>query len=126
MPISPEAARLLRSEDSTLALVAVDSKVGGCVCVSSVSVLKLEVPREMALDEILSLLRGGLSEQTRIVSDDSVPVGRFQARRLVVETPNAPAVPKELVYLLKSGSTLWLVTYHSFAQEFDSQLPIFE
>jgi hypothetical protein len=80
----------------------------------------------MELDQILELLRGGLSAQTRIASDDTVPVGRFQARRLVTETPNAPAAPKELVYLLKSGSTLWLVTYHSFEQEFNSQLPVFE
>jgi len=45
---------------------------------------------------------------------------------LVLEFAISGVVCKEVMYAVKNGNTMWLVTYATGVEEFEERLPVFE
>lgn len=128
-----ELARVVEKNPDAIALYAVDvDRTTGRV--ASVIVSPSIVPESMPLEVFIDLFRKTPIPGMRVVEqkmtripDNSVRGGVSQpAGRLVVETTVRNITVRQLVYVIKRGTTVWSVAYSTGVNEYSQRLPAFE
>jgi hypothetical protein len=125
-PEFEQMAQMLEQSPSAFALWAFDSKVGDTGFLTNVNVVTERVPSDVTLETYLELFTRQLPGQFRVVAQGIVPLDTYEAARYLLEFTLQGVQGEQVMYLIKSGNTMWAVTYSTGAGEFDRRLPIFE
>lgn len=125
-PDYEEIARTMERNRSAFAIWAFDSQVGKSGGLTNVTVVTERVPSTVTLETYLGLVSKKLTKDFRVVEQGVVPLGSYQAGRVVLEANLGDAHIKQIMYIVKSGRTLWVVNLATDADEFDERLPAFE
>jgi len=119
-------ARTMERNRSAFVIWAFDSQIGESGGVTSVTVVSERVPSSVTLETYLGLVRKKLTKDFRVVEEGVVPLASYQAGRVVLEANLGGTRIKQIMYMVKSGSTVWVVNLATGADEFDERSPAFE
>jgi hypothetical protein len=62
----------------------------------------------------------------QVAGRDLLSIGEYPAGRLTIEFAVSGVAGKEVVYVVKDDTTMWVISYATGAEEFDRRLPVFE
>jgi len=119
-------AQQLVQNPSMVVLWVYDLEVGESGGLTNVLVCKQGVFSTMTVDTYLGLVLQSLPAQFQVTEQGTVRLTDHEAGRLILEADLSGVEAKELMYVVKEGTTMWLITYSTGAQEFDQRLPVFE
>jgi hypothetical protein len=119
-------ARTMERNRSAFAIWAFDSQVGESGGLTSVTVVSERVPSSVTLETYLGLVSKKLTKDFRVVEQGVVPLALYHAGRVVLEAKLQGAHVKQMMYIVKGGSTVWVVSLATGADEFDARSPAFE
>ncbi len=119
-------ARTMERNRSAFVIWAFDPQIGESGGVTNVTVVRERVPSSVTLETYLGLVRKKLTKDFRVVEEGVVPLASYQAGRVVLEANLGGARIKQVMYMVKSGSTVWVANLATGADEFDQRSPAFE
>ncbi|MGH7252261.1 MAG: hypothetical protein ACREIE_00540 [Nitrospiraceae bacterium] len=119
-------ARTMERNRSAFVIWAFDPQIGESGGVTNVTVVSERVPSSVTLETYLGLVRKKLTKDFRVVEEGVVPLASYQAGRVVLEANLGGTRIKQVMYMVKSGSTVWVVNLATGADEFDQRSPAFE
>jgi hypothetical protein len=125
-PDFEQIAQMIEQNPDIYALWATDSEVGSSGFLTNVNIIPEQVISTMSIDTYLDAAEQQFPPQFQVVERDNVSVGKYDAGRLVVEFNLTGVVGKELLYAIKDGNTMWIITFATGLEEFDDRLPEFE
>lgn len=125
-PDFEEYAQLIEENPSMFVLWVFDYEVGVSGGLTNVSVAKQKVLSTMTIDTYLDLLSEQLPAPFQVVERGMVTLTDHEAGRLVVKADISGEAVKELMYMIKEGTTMWFITFSTGAEEFARRLPVFE
>lgn len=125
-PSYEQAAQTLEQNRSAFLFWAFDSKVGDSGFLTNVSVVTEQIPSAMSIDTYLDAAIKQFPSDFRAVERGLVTIGGYETGRIVLEASLGGRQIKEVMYVIKGESTIWVVTYATSAEEFDKRLPVFE
>lgn len=142
-PQYAELARLVERNPDTIALYAVDvsptrlSQVAAKQPpkIASVVVGPSTVPETMTLEVFVDLMGKASIPGLRVIEykmtripDNSIKGGKASqpAGRIVAEIKVGEVLVRQLIYVVKRGTTIWTIAYSTAAEEFRGRLPVFE
>ncbi|MFO8102399.1 MAG: hypothetical protein R6U37_09605 [Dehalococcoidia bacterium] len=126
-PDFEQMAQVIEQNPSMYVIWAFDSEAGGTGFLTNAAVTQETVSAstiDAYLDDVLNHLP--LHLYFKVLERDMVTLGGSKAGRLVLEFANYGVAGKEVVYALKDGSTMWVLTFATGAAEFEERLPVFE
>lgn len=132
--VSPEAEaglEKIKQNPSVFALIAFDPQISSTKFLTNINIRQVQAPPGLTIEEALEALNKELtnpSNQTSYsVLDSKVEsVKSYKAARILGEPKNTPIPLRQLIYTIKDGDRLWLVTYSTPANEYEQRLPGFE
>jgi len=119
-------ARTMERNRSAFAIWAFDSQIGESGGLTNVTVVSERVPSAVTVETYLGLVRKKLTKDFRVVEQGMVSLALYQAGRVVLEADLGRAHIKQIMYVVKNGSTVWVVNFATGADEFDARSPAFE
>jgi hypothetical protein len=119
-------AHAMERNRSAFAIWAFDSQIGESGGLTSVTVVTERVPSSVTLESYLGLVSKKLTKDFRVVEQGMVPLDRYQAGRVVLEAQLQGTHVRQIMYIVKNGSTIWVVNLATGADEFDVRSPAFE
>ena len=119
-------ARTMERNRSAFAIWAFDSQIGESGGLTNVTVVSERVPSAVTVETYLGLVRKKLTKDFRVVEQGMVSLALYQAGRVVLEADLGRARIKQIMYVVKNGSTVWVVNFATGADEFDARSPAFE
>ena len=119
-------ARTMERNRSAFAIWAFDSQIGESGGLTNVTVVSERVPSAVTVETYLGLVRKKLTKDFRVVDQGMVSLALYQAGRVVLEADLGRAHIKQIMYVVKNGSTVWVVNFATGADEFDARSPAFE
>jgi hypothetical protein len=125
-PDFEKVAQVIERNPSAFAIFAVDSEVGDSGTFTNMNVVGERVPSAVRTSTYLDILAKKLPRQYRVVERGIVQLDHHEAGRLVLEIEIQGMHIKNVMYAIRSGSTVWALTYGTGAEEFDQRLPVFE
>jgi hypothetical protein len=90
------------------------------------NVVKEQVLSAITIETYMDAVTQQLPSSFKIVNRTNVQLTHHAAGQLLVEAEINNIQFKEVVYVVKVGSTMWAVTYATGKNEFDARLPDFE
>lgn len=129
-----QIASLVERHPNTFLLIAVDPKPDVTGGVTNVVVSAVKVPETVTVDAYLDAAVKTLPAPIRTIERKTVQVGQNPAGRLVTEASlpstaqaNAQAEGlRQLIYVIKQGTTLWTVAYSTRSGDYQQRLVMFE
>ena len=123
-------ASMVEQNPKTFLLIAVDPKPDVSGGITNVVVSAVEVPETVTVDAYLDAAMKSLPSPMRTIERKTVQVGQKPAGRLVTEvsvpsSTQADAL-RQLIYVIKEGTTLWTVAYSTRAGDYQQRLAMFE
>jgi hypothetical protein len=67
-----------------------------------------------------------MPEQFKVTSQENITLFGEPAGKMLIEATLANKAMKEVMYLLKRGNEMYVVTFTAGRSEFDTKLPLFE
>lgn len=125
-PDFEKVARAIEKHPSAFVIMAVDSNVGPTGALTNVNVTTELLPSSFGLNAYLDRAIQHLPRQIRLIERKLVSLDAYQAGRLVLEFEAQNLHTKQIAYVIKDGSAVWVVTYTTGADEFDHRLAVFE
>jgi len=119
-------AQMIEQNPSMYVIWVFDSEVGPSGFLTNVSVATERVPSAMTLDTYLDAALGILPDHFQVLERGIVMLGDHEAGRVVVEFALYGIVAKEVLYVIKDGTTIWAITYAAGDEDFPERLPVFE
>jgi hypothetical protein len=119
-------AQTIESNPSMYVLWAFDSEVGAGGFLTNMAVTTETIPASMGMDTYLDAALGQLPAQFQVTKREVLTLSGFEVGRVEVEFLVSGVSGKELLYVLKDGHTVWVITYATSMAEFATRLPIFE
>ncbi|PSB26997.1 hypothetical protein [Stenomitos frigidus] len=126
-----QIASMVEQNPSTFLLIAVDPKPDRTGGVTNVVVSAVKVPETVTVEAYIDAAVQSLPTPLRTIERKTVQVGQNPAGRLVTEaslpssTAQADAM-RQLIYVIKQGTTLWTVAYSTRAGDYQQRLAMFE
>jgi len=126
-----QIASLVEQNPSTFLLIAVDPKPDRTGGVTNVVISAVKVPETITVDAYIDAAVQSLPTPLRTIERKTVQVGQTPAGRLVTEAsvPSSNAQSdalRQLIYVIKQGTTLWTVAYSTRAGDYQQRLAMFE
>lgn len=125
-PDFEEYAQSIEENPWMFVLFVFDYEVGESGGPTNVNVVKEKVPSTMTIDEYLDLASEQLPAPSQVIERGAVTLADREAGRLVIQAEISGVAVKQLMYIVKEGTTMWLITFATFAEEFAQRLPVFE
>ena len=119
-------AQMIEQNPSMYVIWVFDSEVGPSGFLTNVTITTERVLSAMTLDTYMDIALGQLPDHFQVMERGIVTLGDHQAGRVVVEFALYGVVAKELMYVIKDGTTIWAITYATGVEVFTERLPIFE
>ena len=118
-------ASTIEQNPSAFVLLIYDTKMGSSGFLTNVNVVKEKVLSSMTLDSYLDSSVNQLTPLGFTIAEREIKqLEGGKAGRLVIEADALQA--KEVMYILKDKSTMWVITYTTGMSEFNNRLPMFE
>jgi hypothetical protein len=126
-----QIASMVEQNPSTFLLIAVDPKPDRTGGVTNVVVSAVKVPETVTVEAYIDAAVQSLPTPIRTIERKTVQVGQIPAGRLVTEAslPSSSAQTdalRQLIYVIKQGTTLWTVAYSTRAGDYQQRLAMFE
>lgn len=118
--------QLIEANPEMFLIFATDSEVGPSGVLTNVNVTTEQVLSSLELDTYLDLATGQFPPQFQVTDRKIVSLGEYQAGRLEIEFQVGGIAGKELLYVIKDGTSIWNITYATGAAEFAGRLRDFE
>ncbi len=125
-PDFEQMAQSIEQNPSMYVMWAFDSEVGESGFLTNVNVGKERILSAMTIDTYLDAALGQFPALLQVTERDIVTLTDHEAGRLVIEFEIHGVAVKEVLYAIKEGTTMWLITFATGAGEFDQRLPVFE
>jgi hypothetical protein len=125
-PDFEEYAQMIEEDPSMFVLWAFDLEVGESGGLTNVTVVKEGVFSTMTIDMYLDLIPEGLPAMVQVTERGIVMLTDREAGRLVLEWEVSGVTAKQVMYVIKGGTTMWVITFTTQPGEFDQRLPVFE
>jgi len=119
-------AQTIEQNPSLYAMWIYDSEIGESGFLTNVAVAKEKVLSAISVNTYLDAAVKKLPAQLQVVERDMVSLNAYEAGRLVIEFTISGTTGKEVLYALKDGNTMWIITFATGEEEFEQRLPIFE
>lgn len=119
-------AQQLEQNPSLFVLWVFDTDVGESGFLTSAAVTKERVLSAMTVDTYLDLAVKQFPDSFQIVDRSIVSLDHYQAGRLLVDFTISNVQGKEVIYVIKEGDTVWVITFATGESEFEGRLPDFE
>jgi hypothetical protein len=125
-PDFEQMAQLIEQNPEMYVIWATDSKVGSSGFLTNVAVTTEKVLSVVTLDTYLDIAAKQFPSQFQIVERDLIPLGEYESGRLVVEFELSGIYGKQILYVIKDGTTMWVLTYATGMEEYEERLSEFE
>lgn len=125
-PDFEQMAQIIEQNPSMYVIWAFDSNVGSSSSLTNAMVTTERVLSAITLDTYLDAALNQFPDAFQVQERDIVTLGDHQAGRLLIEFVVQGVPGKELMYTVKDGTTMWVITYATGADDFDARLPVFE
>ena len=125
-PDYESVAQMIEQNPSMYVIWVFDSEIGDSGFLTNVAVTTEKVLSAVTLDTYLDAAAEQLPAQFQVIERDIITLVDYQAGRLVLEFVISGVAGKEVLYVVKDGSTMWAMTFATAAEEFDQRLPAFE
>jgi hypothetical protein len=121
-------AEAIKQNQAAIALMAFDSELDDSGFLTNINITADQVISSMTLELLLESVVKQSPEHPsyRFVEQGIVPLDRYQAGRIVMESDYSGARVKQLIYIILEDNTAWTITFTTSADEFDRRLPVFE
>jgi hypothetical protein len=116
--------KMIEQNQSAFTIWAFDTNTGPSGALTNANVVKEQVVSAVTLDSYADAVQSQLPSDFTITERQPVKLDNYDALRLTLEM-SEPSI-KEIIYLVKPGNTMWVVTYATGADEFAERLPTFE
>lgn len=123
-PEFEQIAQGMEQNAAAFALFIFDEEVGESGFLTNVNVVAEQVLETLTVETYLDLVAAQLPEQIRIIEQGIVSREGRDVGRFVSEFDQFGA--KQLIYVVKDGSTIWTLTFSTGISEFEERLEIFE
>jgi outer membrane murein-binding lipoprotein Lpp len=121
-----QIAQMIEQNPDMYALWATDSEIGPSGFLTNVGVTSEQILTTVSVDTYLDAAEAQFPAEFQIVSREKVSLGEYEAGRVEVEFEYFGIFIKELLYTVKDGTTMWVITYATGLDEFEDRLPEFE
>jgi hypothetical protein len=125
-PEYEQTAQLVEQNPSIFIIWAFDSVVGGSGYLTSVAVTKEKVFSALTLDSYLDAAQKQFPSQFKVVEREILSHGENQAGRLIIEFEVNGVFGKEVVNVIETENTMWIITCATGLDEYEERSPIFE
>jgi hypothetical protein len=125
-PDYEQMAQIVEQNPSMYAIWAFDSEVGDSGFLTNVAVTTEKVLSAVSLDTYLDAASNQLPAQFQVIERDIITLADYEAGRLVLEFAISGVSGKEVLYVVKDGNTMWVITFATALEEFAQRLPVFE
>lgn len=117
-------AKMIEQNRSAFIIWAFDSNLSPGRPLANVNLVKERVLSAVNPENYVDAIQSQLPSDFSITERKKIKLEHYEALRLIIEM-REPSI-KEAMYIIKSGNTMWVVTYATGADEFEARLPIFE
>ena len=122
-----QSAESLEENPSSFLLWVFDTTVGSSGAMTNMTMVKDDFPAEATIQEFLDAVLEVFPSDYRVVDSRTVALARYpDAARIIFETSVEGFELKEIVYLVKHRSTVYVITFATGLAEFDERSPIFD
>ncbi|RPI30905.1 MAG: hypothetical protein EHM70_12765 [Chloroflexota bacterium] len=125
-PDFEQMAEMIEQNSTAFVIWAFDSEIGDSGGLTSVAVTTEKVLSVMTIDTYLDSAIKQLPATFQVVERDIVSIEGYPAGRLVFGFSVSGVAVKEVLYTVKDGNTMWVITCGTTAEEYDQRLPVFE
>ena len=125
-PDFESVASMIEQNPSMFALWAFDSMVGESGFLTNVNITHEQVFTGMSLDTYIDASVKQLVSYFNVTEQTKVQLDNYEAGRIIVEAEIAGVQVKEVMYIVKNGNIMWLITYATSMSEFEARFPSFE
>jgi hypothetical protein len=116
----------IEANADAILLWAFDANILDGAHITNVTIGSERMPREVRVDTYMEALSTKLPSQFRIIEQSSLEIAGREAGSLLILVETGGVIVKEIMYIIKEGGTLWLITYAASDIEFETHLPVFE
>jgi hypothetical protein len=127
--LGPEFEQLSQTLDqnrSVFALWAFDSKVGEQGSLTSANITTEQVLSVITIDIYLDAVEKQFPPGFAVRERDIVQLGDREAGRLIADFTVSGVSGNQLLYVVKDGNNIWVISYGTSVDEFEERLPVFE
>ena len=122
-----QSADSLEASSSSFLLWIFDTTIGSSGAMTNMTLVKDEIPAEATIQEFLDAVLQVLPSEYQVVDSRTVALARYpEAAKIIFETSLEGIDLKEVVYLVKHGSSVYVITFATGLAEFDQRSPIFD
>lgn len=125
-PDSEQIAQMIEQNPEMYALWAFDTEVGDQGFLTNAAVTTEKVMSSITLDVYLDAALKQFPAWLRMMERDIVDIGDYQAGRLLIEFDMVGIEGQEVMYAIKDGNTMWVITYATGADEWEERFRDFE
>ena len=116
----------IQRNPNAFALWAFDSEVGPSGNLTNVNIVSESVPSAITLDTYLDAAKRQFPPQFNVIEQEIIQLDRYTAGRLTTEFNLNGVKGKQLAYVIKQDTTVWVVTYSTGQDEFNQRVSRFE
>ena len=124
-PKYKEMVDMLEKNSSAFILLIFDPYVGPSGGMTNVNVVKEKVLSTITIDKYLEALSSQfVSYSFQVLEQSIVQLDNYPAGKLVIQSNDLHV--KEVMYVIKVKSTMWVTTYATGISEYSARRPVFE
>jgi hypothetical protein len=116
------AADTIEQNPGIYELYATDSNVGPSGFVTNLSITTETILPSFSLEAYMSSASAGLPAQFQIVDKKTMVINGYEVGQIIVEFELSGLKGKELMYIFRGESSVWVMTFAAMADEYDSRL----
>ena len=125
-PDFEQAAQIIEQNPELFLIFATDSNIGISGTLTNVNITTEEILSSLDLDTYMDLAISQFPPQFNIIDRKITTLGEYYAGRLLVDFQVSGFDGKELIYIIKDDTTIWIITYATGKVEFAERLRVFE
>ncbi|MBI9048119.1 MAG: hypothetical protein JEZ00_01750 [Anaerolineaceae bacterium] len=106
----------------TYKLMSVDTKKGSSGFITHISITSKPAMPAYSIDAAMSSVSAGLAQGYQVVDQDLIEINGYEAAQIVAEFQSNDIAGKEIIYLIKGDSKMWILTFATGADEYNSRI----
>lgn len=125
-PDFEQIASTIEANPTAFVLWTFDTEIGSSGYLINMNIIRDQVLSAVSLEMYMQALAQQLPSYLTIAQLAPGQLSQFESSRLVTNTDISGVKGNELVYLIKDGNAIWVVTFATSEEEFEARLPVFE
>jgi len=120
-------AETIKQNPGIFKLWAFESKAGSSGFVTNVNVANEQIPSTMTVETYLQAASSQLPSQFKVLEQSPISLKAHpEAGKLVAEMQMNNITVKQLMYVIKNESQIWVIGFSTGLEDFEQRLPEFE